>query len=30
MLALFGLLMAIAYHAPGWVFLVGFLCVLLD
>jgi hypothetical protein len=30
MLALFGFFMAVAYHAPFWVFLVGFLCLLMD
>jgi hypothetical protein len=30
MLALFGFFMAVAYHAPWWVFVIGFLCVLAD
>lgn len=30
MLALFGFFLAVAYDAPFWVFLVGFLCLLLD
>jgi uncharacterized membrane protein YecN with MAPEG domain len=30
MLALFGLFLAIAYAAPWWVWVIGFLCVLLD
>lgn len=30
MLALFGFFMAIAYHAPLWVWIVGLICVILD
>jgi hypothetical protein len=30
MLALFGFFMALAYNAPWWVWLIGFLCLLLD
>lgn len=29
MLALFGFCMAIAYDAPWWVWVIGFLCVLI-
>jgi len=30
MLAAFGFFMAAGYHAPWWVWLIGFLCLLLD
>lgn len=30
MLALFGFFMAVAYSAPWWVFVIGFLCILAD
>jgi hypothetical protein len=30
MLALFGFFMAWAYSAPWWVWLIGFLCLLLE
>lgn len=30
MLALFGFFMAVAYGAPWWVWVIGFLCVLLE
>ena len=30
MLALFGFFMALAYHAPWWVWVIGFLCLALD
>jgi hypothetical protein len=30
MLALFGFFLAIACNAPWWVFVIGFLCLLVD
>jgi hypothetical protein len=30
MLAIFGFFMALAYNAPWWVWVIGFLCLLLD
>ena len=30
MLAIFGFCMAMAYHPPLWVWLAGFICILLD
>jgi len=30
MLALFGFFLAVAYDAPFWVFVVGFLCLLFE
>ena len=30
MLALFGFFMALAYGAPWWVWVIGFLCLVLD
>lgn len=30
MLAVFGFFMAVAYHAPWWVWVIGFLCLLMD
>lgn len=30
MLALFGFCMALAYNAPWWVWVIGFLCLLMD
>jgi hypothetical protein len=30
MLALFGFFMALAYHAPLYVWVIGFLCLMLD
>jgi hypothetical protein len=30
MLALFGLLVCIGLNAPWWVFVIGFLCLILD
>jgi hypothetical protein len=30
MLAVFGFCMAVAYHAPLWVWLVGLICYLLE
>jgi hypothetical protein len=30
MLALFGFFMAVAYHAPWYVWLIGALCLVLD
>lgn len=30
LLAYFGLFMALAYGSPWWVWLIGFLCLLID
>lgn len=30
MLALFGFFMALAYNAPWWVWVIGFLCILVE
>jgi hypothetical protein len=30
MLALFGFFMSIAYHAPWYVFVIGFLCLVVE